>query len=91
MVIADDIRKYIQSDYVEPARLRGEKSIEISSLDVHNNLGLSDRMPNVCQVLRGKKLQNLCNIRFINETRRRDVLKDSSTNIFEYIISPDSS
>ena len=49
------IRRYLVAQ-VARARERGDRTITLCSGDVHKALGLVERMPNVCQVLRGPKL-----------------------------------
>jgi len=48
---ADAIRIYAQKEYVEPARRKGEKRVQIIAGDVHRGMRLRNRVPNVCSVL----------------------------------------
>lgn len=48
---ADAIRLYAQKEYVEPARRKGEKRVQIVAGDVHRGMRLRNRVPNVCSVL----------------------------------------
>ena len=52
---ADRIRSFVNKEYVEPARRRGESSVTVRAGDVHRALGLKNRVPLVCSALRGKK------------------------------------
>jgi len=52
---ADHIREYLRSQYLERARLRRETTVRIVAGDIHKKMGLSNRVPSVCQVLRSKK------------------------------------
>jgi len=72
---ADDIREFIGKNYIQPARNKGESTVLVVSGDVHERMGLYDRMPNVCQVLDGRILQGRFNIQLI----RRTGPKQSST------------
>ena len=58
---ADRIRQYLKEQYLDAARLRGVNIVRIVAGDVHKELGLSNRVPNVCQVLHSPK--------FLNENR----------------------
>lgn len=55
-VLADRIREYVLSQYIEPARFRGDEAVTIRAGDVHKALGLSAQLPNVCQAIEGEKL-----------------------------------
>lgn len=59
---ADRIRRYAMETYFEPARERGESSVSIRAGDVHNALGLTNAHANVCQSLRGAKMQQLAQV-----------------------------
>src|SRR5437763_14536908 len=52
--LADSIREYARTAYIEPARRRGEKTVRIRAGDVHRALGLTARVPAVCQALKGR-------------------------------------
>ena len=52
---ADQIREYVAATYITPARLRGEKLVQITAGDIHKALHLHNVIPNVCQVLKGPK------------------------------------
>ena len=54
-VTADDIRDYLRAKYIAPARARDESVIRIMAGDVHRDMHLHNRVPAVCQVLRGQK------------------------------------
>jgi len=48
---ADDVRSYVNSHYIEPARLRGDSRVEVLTGDVHQALGYRNRYPLVCSAL----------------------------------------
>ena len=50
------IRRYL-CQHVELARRRSDKTVTFRSGDVHDELGLVNRLPNVCQVLNGEKFR----------------------------------
>jgi hypothetical protein len=53
---AETIREYITKYYIQPARRAGEKRVRVVAGDVHRELKLKNRVPNVCQVLDSRKL-----------------------------------
>jgi 5-methylcytosine-specific restriction enzyme B len=59
---ADRIRQHVLTNYIEPARKRGERSISVRVRDVHDALGLSEAWANVCQAIAGPKFQSLANV-----------------------------
>ena len=50
---AQRIRLYL-GDQVDLAREKGDRTVVFRAGDVHTALGLENRMPNVCQVLKGR-------------------------------------
>jgi len=79
---AEEIRVYVQRQYIEPARRRDEKQVTIRAGNIHDEMNLSDRQPLVCDTLRGKKLQGQCNVRLINERWGRNVNQRHAKNIW---------
>ncbi len=53
---ADAIRSYVVREYIQSARRKGAKTLQINAGDVHRALRLKNRVPNVCSVLRSKML-----------------------------------
>ena len=53
---AERIRQYLCRQ-VDLARRSGDETIVFRSGDVHDALGLENRLPNVCQVLKGAKFR----------------------------------
>jgi len=82
MGLAEEIRHFVSEHYVRPARERGETKLIVVSGEVHGRMGLRDRMPAVCSVLRGGKLQNSLSVHLLQEIRLPKVERDSSTNRF---------
>jgi 5-methylcytosine-specific restriction protein B len=54
---ASTIREYIRTRYLEPARKRHETLVTLRAGDIHRELGLRNRVPNVCQVMESKLLE----------------------------------
>jgi 5-methylcytosine-specific restriction protein B len=61
-VVADRIRDYVLSHYIEPARSRGDETVTIRAGNVHRELGLSAQLPNVCQAIEGEKLREVARL-----------------------------
>ncbi len=49
------VREWVQIHIVRPARARGDRMIVVTAGEVHNQLGLTNRVPVVCQALRSKR------------------------------------
>jgi hypothetical protein len=60
---ADEIRAFLINKYIIPARNLGKKAITLRSGDIHDQLTLPNRYPNVCQVMSGDKLLTQANIK----------------------------
>jgi hypothetical protein len=60
---ADRIRRFVLSQYIVPARNRGEKTVVVRAGDVHAQMSLRGQHANVCQAMRGDKFLNLANVR----------------------------
>jgi len=86
MGLAEEIRRFVFEHYIKPAKERGETKLVVVSGEVHGRMGLKDRMPAVCSVLRGSKLQSSFGVRLIQEIRSAKVERDSSTNRFVFSI-----
>ncbi len=60
---ANEIRAYIRRHYLEPARQRRETLVTLRAGDIHRELGLHNRVPNVCQVMESKLLEKEAGVR----------------------------
>ena len=54
---ADRVREHARANYVEPARRRGDPTIQIIAGDVEKAVHLQNRSSLVCQALRSHKFQ----------------------------------
>lgn len=63
MTLADRIRMFVDVEYVQPARARGEKVIRVRAGDVHRAMGLQSRMPAVCGALGTGKFEREFNVK----------------------------
>jgi hypothetical protein len=66
MSLADDVRRYCRETYVDPARKRREKTVEIRSGDVHSALHYRNRYPLVCSAIGSNLFEELCGVRRIS-------------------------
>jgi hypothetical protein len=57
MSLADKVREYVYENYVKPARDSGQDTVTIKSGDVHDEMGLGNKIPSVCGALDTKKFQ----------------------------------
>jgi hypothetical protein len=60
---ASEIREYLRKAYFEPARRRRETLVTLRAGDIHRELGLHNRVPNVCQVMESKLLEKEAGVR----------------------------
>lgn len=60
---ATEIRDYIRTRYLEPARRRRETLVTLRAGDIHRELGLRNRVPNVCQVMESRLLEKEAGVR----------------------------
>src|ERR1017187_5523335 len=51
---ADAIRSFAVKEYIQVARQKGLKRVQITTGDVHRALKLKNRVPNVCNALSSK-------------------------------------
>lgn len=54
---SEEVLKHVEKAYVEPARQRGEPTIQVRAGDVHRDLRWTNRVPSVCTALASQKLQ----------------------------------
>ena len=62
---ADLIRAHALKCHVEAARRKRQKTVTIVAGEVGRDLGLSGRMPNICQVLQGRKFLEMAGVRLL--------------------------
>jgi hypothetical protein len=54
---ADAVRQYVLTQYIRPARERGDRDVSVTAGEVHKALGLKNRIPLVCAALRSARFQ----------------------------------
>lgn len=77
---ADRIRACALTNYIAPARDRGEPSVKIIAGQLHNEIGLSQNWANVCQALRGSKFLEYASVLMPDESGPQN----STTTSFTY-------
>ena len=83
---ADQIRQYVLSQYIRPARTRGEKTVSVTAGDVQKALGLKNRIAWVCTALRAGRFQTENHLRLKGETGPPSGM--STTVKFTFEIAP---
>lgn len=63
---SDEIRAYCRSHYIEPVRARGDYSVTIRVGDVHRDLDLRNRLPQVSAALGTDLFEQECRLRRIS-------------------------
>ena len=82
--LAERIRRFVCERYAAPARREGRAEFELTSGQVHREMALQNRMPSVCGALRGRRLEEQCEIELVEEVRTVRVRENSATNRFVY-------
>lgn len=82
MSLADEIRQYVAKRYIEPASRDGCNAVSIRAGDVHNSMGLRDRVPAVCSAMQTKKFLDMANVKVESITGPNQ----STTTTFHYRI-----
>lgn len=75
MTQADQIRQYVIDHYIQPARAAGKKLITIQAGNIHTEMHLEDRLPNVCSSLDAQKFYGQADVTLV----KRSGPKQSST------------
>ena len=81
--LSDAIRQHILKTYVYPARERGSKLIVLRSGEIHKQLSLSDRLPQVCSAIDARRFEVEANVRLVD--REGPPVSPSVTWRFELI------
>ena len=82
MLQADIIREHALKCHVEVARGKHQKTLTIVAGEVGRDLGLSNRMRNICQTLKGRKLLEMAGLCWLNPKEYRV----SASTCFHYAI-----
>ena len=65
---ADLIRAHAKERFVEVARRANQKTVTIVAGEVGRDLGMSNRMPNVCQALGSRKFFDMARVDLVERT-----------------------
>jgi hypothetical protein len=71
LILADQIRQYVLHNLITPARVAGHKQVTVRAGDVHQAMGLADRMPAVCGALDAHKFLSYASVQLISRTGPR--------------------
>lgn len=88
--LAERIRRFVCERYVAPARREGKTEFQVTSGKVHRDMDLQNRMPSVCGVLRGRRLEAACDIELVEEVRSVRARENSATNRFVYRVKEEA-
>ena len=79
---ADDIRRFVRVNLIEPARARGDTSVSIRAGDVHADMGLSNAVPAVCSAIGSDKFLAEAAVSHI----AREGPQNSTSTVFTFAI-----
>lgn len=65
MTLADEIRAFAYERCLKTAREGGIKTVTVRAGDVHDEMGLKDKIPSVCGALGTKKFLKQYNLRLV--------------------------
>lgn len=65
-MLADQIRKFVFTKYVIPARHHCAPTVTVRAGDIHSEMGLSSRMPAVCGAIGTKKFEEEYHVRLVS-------------------------
>jgi hypothetical protein len=68
MTFSEQVQQFFQSNYVVPARQRGQGTVEVKAGEIHRKLGWSRRVPVVCAALSSQKLQRNVGVRLTGKS-----------------------
>ena len=60
--LADEIREFVENQYIIPARKEDRATVTVNTGDIHQKMGLHNRLPAVCEAIRSKKFLHSCGI-----------------------------
>lgn len=67
MSLSEEVRRFVQTFYLIPARRRGEETVQIKAGDVHRGLHWVNRVPSVCTTLRSQKFQREAGLELVTK------------------------
>lgn len=82
--LAEEIRQFAGDKYIEPARKRGDGTVQIRAGDVHKAMNLNNRMPAVCGALDTKMFRKFFNVDLIS----REGPRQGANALFTFKVHP---
>jgi hypothetical protein len=67
-VLADEIRRYVIAEIIEPERRAGHHTARVRAGDVHDAMGLRNRFPAVCSALDAGKFLDLAGVTLVDRS-----------------------
>jgi len=64
--LSDAVRQHVVNNYVSPARQQGTTSITLKSGDIHKQLSLAGRLPQVCSAIDARRFETEANVRLVD-------------------------
>ena len=68
MILADRIRQHVRDEIIQPARLSGLSTVHVCARDVHQALGLHNRLPAVCAALDADKFLDYAQVNLVERS-----------------------
>ena len=65
MTLADRIRRFVLSNYVEPARRQGREQITVVAGEVHRQMNLMNRVPAVVGALKSRRFEEMAGVKLL--------------------------
>lgn len=65
--LSDTIRSFIRDNFIIPARTENKTQIRLKSGDIHDMMRLENRYPVVCSAMKGYKIEQLCDVKILNQ------------------------
>lgn len=88
---ADAVRQYVLTQYIRPARERGDRDVSVTAGEVHKALGLKNRIPLVCAALRSVRFQAANHLRLKDVTGPPSGMSTTVKFTFEILSSASGS
>jgi hypothetical protein len=82
------VRQYAVSNYLAPARRRGDRTVHVHVGTVHKALRLGNRVPLVCTALEAQKFLRENGLRLIEKTGPPSGQSTTVTYTYEFLESP---
>jgi hypothetical protein len=83
MNLSETVLQFVRANYVQPARQRGNRIVEVKAGDIHTELRWSRRIPLVCSALTSQKFQNAVGVKLL-ETKDAPPSGLSTRTIYRY-------